>query len=119
MTDLITREVYPHNVPVDMEIVTEWVENPDLYADAGEEFIYNQLEQITKAGMVETLFDLNGWEAFTSVITSNMYEQLPEFIETYCQWNDSQTVEDMRKEIFEANHNTMIGILEGLGIIDN
>ena len=89
--------------------VALWLDRPDSYADAGEEFLkdYISYHNLERSQMTSEVL------AHHSIMVTHLMERdLPEFIEVYCQWNYTLTDNELRSNLIESNMDTMLGLLE-------
>jgi hypothetical protein len=103
---------------VDMDIVREWAGegddegNCDAYADAGEEYLKDMLSDMwcSQEGYYQQ-WDMN---ALAEYITHFMERDLPDFLETFCQWNSTLSDKELKEEYYQANRDTIMGLLESV-----
>ena len=101
---------------VDMNIVWEWAigedleGNPDAYADAGEEYLKDSLEYMWEAQ--KGYYEHWNMDQLATYITKNMERDLPNFLETFCQWNSELSDKELREGYYNANRDTIMGLLE-------
>ena len=101
---------------VNMDIVREWAGegddegNCDAYADAGEEYLKESLEYMWEAQ--EGYYQQWDMSSLAKYITKNMERDLPDFLETFCQWNQELTDKELKEEYYQANRDTIMGLLE-------
>ncbi len=92
---------------VDEVTVAQWLNNPDSYADAGQDFVedYTSFHNLREIEMTPEVLAYHGL-----MVTHLMERDLPEFIETFCQLNYELTDGELRHNLIDSNMDTMLGL---------